>query len=168
MKWTFLVAMVVLCSLLQDSSAGVIKRQAKSRHVRSAPLRNPHTHQRIRELAVHAQNRDNDTETRLMPPSNHSENQTNLYICCLHANILDFYQRNILTTKDAYPHLAAVRADLHRISTDLKKKGCAINHVKDHAHSKRFREEFFKLGKLGENKAIGEIDILFDYLSRFC
>ncbi|XP_035257453.1 interleukin-22-like [Anguilla rostrata] len=163
MKWTVLVAVTVLCCLWRDAGAGVIKQ-----HPKSAPLRNPHTHQRVRELAQHAQNLDNDTDTRLMPPANHSDSQTNLYICCLHANILDFYLLNILTTQEVYPHLASVRAELHRVSRDLERRGCSINHVKDHEHSKRFKEEFFKLGKKGETKAIGEIDILFDYLSRYC
>ncbi|KAJ8402432.1 hypothetical protein AAFF_G00369210 [Aldrovandia affinis] len=168
MKWTVLVAVMVLCCLQQDASAGVIKQHPKIRYARSAPLRNIHTHKHVKVLAEHAQNLDNDTDTRLMPPANHSENQTNLYICCLHANILDFYLWNILTTTEIYPHLTSVRVNLHRVSRDLKGRGCPIKHVDDHGHSKRFKEVFLKMGKKGENKAIGEIDILFDYLSRYC
>ncbi|KAJ8250015.1 hypothetical protein COCON_G00232310 [Conger conger] len=169
MKWTVLViAVTVLCCMQQDASAGVMKNHQKRHHAASAPLRSSDTHQRVKELAMHAQNLDDDTDIRLMPPTNHTDNQTNLYICCLHVNILDFYLRNILTTTETYPHLSSLRSDLHRVSRDLKQKGCSVNHVKDHEHSKRFKEEFFKLGKHGETKAFGEIDILFDYLSRYC
>ncbi|KAJ8402430.1 hypothetical protein AAFF_G00369190 [Aldrovandia affinis] len=108
----------------QDASAGVIKQHPKIRYARSAPLTNIHTHKHVKVLAEHAQNLDNDTDTRLMPPANHSENQTNLYICCLHANILDFYLWNILTTTEIYPHLTSVRVNLHRVSRDLKGRGC--------------------------------------------
>lgn len=53
MKWTILVAVTVLYCLPQDASAGVIKQHPKSHHGHSAPLRNPHTHQHVRELARH-------------------------------------------------------------------------------------------------------------------
>lgn len=47
-----------------------------------------------------------------------------LFVCCLHANILDFYLGNVLNTEEKFPDLATVKTDLDRISRDLTAKGC--------------------------------------------
>ncbi|XP_018611365.1 interleukin-22 [Scleropages formosus] len=160
--------LLALSVLPRESAAGVIERRVKAGQVRSAPLDNPGTSQRVRELAWAAQQLDDDHEIRLIPSERNIIDKTNLYICCLHANILDFYLGNILQTEEKFPHLSTVTIDLARISRDLSEKGCSIKHVNEHEHSRSFTEQFHKLGKKGQTKAIGEIDILFDYLSKFC
>uniref|UniRef100_A0A8C9WKJ8 Uncharacterized protein n=1 Tax=Scleropages formosus TaxID=113540 RepID=A0A8C9WKJ8_SCLFO len=156
--------LLALSVLPRESAAGVIERRVKAGQVRSAPLDNPGTSQRVRELAW-AVSTDTDTGT---DTGKARALRRNLYICCLHANILDFYLGNILQTEEKFPHLSTVTIDLARISRDLSEKGCVSTHVNEHEHSRSFTEQFHKLGKKGQTKAIGEIDILFDYLSKFC
>ncbi|MFT7805475.1 interleukin-22 [Arapaima gigas] len=168
MKRIFLLTTMVFCSLQGNSAVGVIKHRNRARPgVRSPPLENVLTLQRVRNLAQAAQQLDDDTETRLIPAAQFAK-KTNLFVCCLHANILDFYLWNLLTTEDRYPDLDKVRTELARVSRDLSQEGCSVVHVSDHDYSRKFREGFHQMGKPAVNKAMGEIDILFDSLSIFC
>uniref|UniRef100_A0A8C9WCA0 Uncharacterized protein n=1 Tax=Scleropages formosus TaxID=113540 RepID=A0A8C9WCA0_SCLFO len=119
--------------------------------------------------ALQAQELDEDTETRLIPSVRHDK-KTNLYVCCLHANILDFYLWNVLTTEDRYPDLDTVRTELARVSRDLSLQGCVSWAVRLPPVPRQTGEpgERRAMGRTAVNKAIGEIDILFDSLSIFC
>ncbi|MEQ2162861.1 hypothetical protein GOODEAATRI_024279 [Goodea atripinnis] len=119
---------------------------------RSPPLKDPKTHQAVREMSQHvgAQRKEleEDTSIRLMPRP--SADQNHMEICCLHANILNFYLNNILHKySDEHPSMHQLKTDLHRVSEDLQDQGCME-------------------GVRGINKAVGEIDILFTYLHDYC
>uniref|UniRef100_A0A3B3QJT2 Interleukin 22 n=1 Tax=Paramormyrops kingsleyae TaxID=1676925 RepID=A0A3B3QJT2_9TELE len=166
MKYIVVLAVMLLAGR-SDSAPSHPRGKQKSEH-RSPPLDNHSTFQRISEIAKTAQEMDDDHETRLIQSEKHYRNETDLFVCCLHANILDFYLGNVLNTEEKFPDLATVKTDLDRISRDLTVKGCSIKHVNDHGHSNKFKESFHKMGKRAQTKAMGEIDILFDFLAKFC
>uniref|UniRef100_A0A3B4AUA0 Interleukin 22 n=1 Tax=Periophthalmus magnuspinnatus TaxID=409849 RepID=A0A3B4AUA0_9GOBI len=138
----------------------------------SPPLRNPETYKAVNKVSQHVSvlflhskfQWQEDVVCALYLRTSHYFDH--LKICCLHANILDFYLRNILPRHDnKHPHMHRVRTDLQRVSEDLKTQGCNVTHYHDHRHAVQFRK---KLAEQGINKAVGEINILFSYLQDFC
>uniref|UniRef100_A0A8C5FDQ0 Uncharacterized LOC115542477 n=1 Tax=Gadus morhua TaxID=8049 RepID=A0A8C5FDQ0_GADMO len=124
-------------------------------------------------LVFQAQNPETRDETSLRLISRVSPNQTldqNAEICCLHANILDFYLLNVLQSSDSFhPAMPRLKTDLRRISQDLSHNGCNVTHYQDHQNAVEFREKLITMqGQRGITKAIGEINILFTYLGDFC
>uniref|UniRef100_A0A8C6U5L9 Interleukin 22 n=1 Tax=Neogobius melanostomus TaxID=47308 RepID=A0A8C6U5L9_9GOBI len=130
----------------------------------SRPLRNPETYNAVNKVSQHAQDKSID-DTRIILQNYLNQNPKfaldHLKICCLHANILDFYLHNILPRHDnKHRTMNRVRNDLQRISEDLETHGCVSIFIRLH------------LAPMGEeqgiNKAVGEINILFSCLQDFC
>ncbi|CAL8236457.1 unnamed protein product [Arctogadus glacialis] len=153
--------------------AWLLCSQHSSARPMSKVLHNPDAYQAAHDISRKAQRLEAGEESNLRLISRVSPNQTlaqNAEICCLHANILDFYLLNVLQSSDSFhPAMPRLRTDLRRISQDLSHHGCNVTHYHDHQNAVEFREKLITMqGQRGITKAIGEIDILFTYLGDFC
>uniref|UniRef100_A0A3P9CVG7 Interleukin 22 n=1 Tax=Maylandia zebra TaxID=106582 RepID=A0A3P9CVG7_9CICH len=135
----------------------------------SPVLRHPQTYRDVGQVSEHVSNdEEDDTSMRVIPRVNTKDHH--LEICCLHANILDYYLTNILHhTNNDHAQMHRLKTNLHRISTDLQAHGCNVTQYHDHKNAVDFRTKLEKMEKMkGITKAISELDILFSYLQDYC
>ncbi|XP_076732146.1 uncharacterized protein LOC143413257 [Maylandia zebra] len=140
----------------------------------SPVLRHPQTYRDVGQVSEHYQriqpkdDEEDDTSMRVIPRVNTKDHH--LEICCLHANILDYYLTNILHhTNNDHAQMHRLKTNLHRISTDLQAHGCNVTQYHDHKNAVDFRTKLEKMEKMkGITKAISELDILFSYLQDYC
>ncbi|TNM91503.1 interleukin-22 [Takifugu flavidus] len=161
------VALLALSLLIGWSEQAAVQHLHRAL---SPPLVDEGTYVAVEEVAKQAQREQDDPSVRLLPNIKPNQETRDLEICCIHANILDFYLNNVLphhSSNNAHAH--RLQTDLSRISRDLETHGCSINRYRDHQHAEEFSRRFFALdGRHRLNKALGEIDILFSYLQDYC
>ncbi|XP_063068003.1 interleukin-22 [Engraulis encrasicolus] len=166
MKALLSFALVLMCSVAWGDAASIIPPK---HHRRPKPLDNSVTWNNLMVVAKHAQAKDKDHETRLIPVISEEKLKDN-DTCCMNANILDYYLRNVLTTEgEHHKRLPAVKQDLHRVKRDLENHAsCDPQKYDENEYNQKFRKNYRAAGTDAPNKAIGEMDILFHYLFESC
>ncbi|XP_041936017.1 interleukin-22 [Alosa sapidissima] len=165
---SFLVLAFVVCCAVWGDTASLLTRH---KHC-SQPLDNSATWNNIIDVAQHAQGLDKNHMTRILPKMPEKEFKEN-DSCCVHANILDYYLKNVLTdalpTNDHHSRLPIVKEELHRVRRDLvTNANCDLNKYDVYKYNKTFRKNFLATGVDATIKAISEMDILFHYLYESC
>ncbi|XP_061438728.1 interleukin-22 [Rhineura floridana] len=111
---------------------------------------------------------DKDTENRFVGQPlymNIKENDR----CYLMKRVTDIVLTDVLSElKNKYPSVQEVATFLAHLN--MKLSGCKPLGDKEHIESnlKQMKDKLDQLGENGKNKAVGELDLLFDYLENAC
>ncbi|XP_034169136.1 interleukin-22 [Pangasianodon hypophthalmus] len=168
MNCAVLAVLAVLCCCC------ALRADARPARLRSRPLDNSETWNNVMVMAKHAQAQDRDHETRLIPVIS-SDKLKDGDVCCVNVKILDYYLRHILDSQARehhYPRLHLVKPDLVRVARDLEphcnSKQVDLEHLQTFTQNLKRAGEMYKNNTKAQNKAIGELDILFHYLYESC
>ncbi|NWW50496.1 IL22 protein, partial [Pedionomus torquatus] len=120
-------------------------------------------------LAKMARVSDEDTDNRLIGQQiyiNIKENNR----CYLMKRIVEIVVKDVLLTeaKDRYPYVEEVAQFLASLTSELSR--CKFSGHREHIEKnlEEMKSKMKQLGENGKNKAIGELDLLFDYLENAC
>ncbi|NWR57714.1 IL22 protein, partial [Bucorvus abyssinicus] len=137
--------------------------------LRKVNFQQPYIRNRTYTLAKMARVSDQDTDNRLIGQQlyvNIKENNR----CYMMKRIAEIVVKDVLLTeaKDKYPYAEEVAHFLASLTSELSR--CKFSGNREHIE-KNLEEMKSKMKQLGENgktKAIGELDLLFDYIENAC
>ncbi|NXM16538.1 IL22 protein, partial [Ploceus nigricollis] len=116
---------------------------------------------------VHAS--DKDTDNRLIGQQlfvNIRENNR----CYMMKRVVELVVKDVLLTevKNQYPYVEEVAQFLASLTSELS--GCQFSGKRDHIEKnlEQMKNKMEQLGENGKTKAIGELDLLFDYMENAC
>ncbi|NXR18771.1 interleukin-22 [Cinclus cinclus] len=120
-------------------------------------------------LAKMASASDKDTDNRLIGQQlfvNIRENNR----CYLMKRVVEFVIKDVLLTevKNQYPYVEEVAQFLASLTSELR--SCQFSGKREHIEKnlEQMKNKMEQLGENGKTKAIGELDLLFDYMENAC
>ncbi|PKU48556.1 interleukin-22 [Limosa lapponica baueri] len=160
---------LLLTSPLPPKGAGLASSAHHTCRLSKTNFQQPYIRNRTYTLAKMARVSDKDTDNRLIGQQiyvNVKENNR----CYMMKRIVDIVVEDVLLTKvkDQYPYVEEVAQFLKSLTSELR--SCKSSGHREHIE-KNLEEMKSKMKQLGENgktKAIGELDLLFDYLENAC
>ncbi|XP_014819031.1 PREDICTED: interleukin-22 [Calidris pugnax] len=160
---------LLLTSPLPPKGAGLASTTHQSCRLRKTNFQQHYIRNRTYTLAKMARVSDEDTDNRLIGQQiyvNVKENNR----CYMMKRIAEIVVKDVLLTevKHQYPYVEEVAQFLASLTSELSR--CKFSGHREHIE-KNLEEMKSKMKQLGENgktKAIGELDLLFDYLENAC
>ncbi|KAM4784328.1 interleukin-22 [Cyanocitta cristata] len=168
--WVFFCCCCCLPLLLTSSLP--LKGASTAHHacrLRKINFQQPYIRNRTYTLAKTASASDKDTDNRLIGQQlfvNIRENNR----CYLMKRVVEFVVKDVLLTevKYQYPYVEEVAQFLASLSSELS--SCKFSGQKEHIEKnlEQMKKKMEQLGENGKTKAIGELDLLFDYMENAC
>ncbi|XP_009575597.1 PREDICTED: interleukin-22 [Fulmarus glacialis] len=160
---------LLLTSPVPLKGAGLASPAHHACRLRQINFQQPYIRNRTYTLAKMARVLDQDTDNRLIGQQlylNIKENNR----CYMMKRIVEIVVKDVLLTeaKDQYPYVEEVAQFLASLTSELSR--CKFSGHREHIE-KNLEEMKSKMKQLGENgktKAIGELDLLFDYIENAC
>ncbi|KFO70102.1 Interleukin-22 [Cuculus canorus] len=160
---------LLLTSPLPPKGPGLASTAHHTCRLRKINFQQPYIRNRTYTLAKMVQVSDHDTDNRLIGQQlyvNVRENNR----CYLMKRIAELVVKDVLltTAKDRYPYVEEVAQFLASLTLEMSR--CKFSGHREHIE-KNLEEMKNKMKQLGENgkiKAIGELDLLFDYMENAC
>ncbi|NWY08706.1 IL22 protein, partial [Aphelocoma coerulescens] len=168
--WVFFCCCCCLPLLLTSSLP--LKGASTAHHacrLRKINFQQPYIRNRTYTLAKTASASDKDTDNRLIGQQlfvNIRENNR----CYLMKRVVEFVVKDVLLTevKYQYPYVEEVAQFLASLTSELS--SCKFSGQKEHIEKnlEQMKKKMEQLGENGKTKAIGELDLLFDYMENTC
>ncbi|KAF1404306.1 Interleukin-22, partial [Spheniscus magellanicus] len=160
---------LLLTSPLPPKGAGLASTAHHACRLRKINFQQPYIRNRTYTLAKMARVSDQDTDNRLIGQQLYVNVKENNH-CYMMKRVVETVVKDVLLTeaKDQYPYVAEVAQFLASLNSELSR--CKSSGLRDHIE-KNLEEMKSKMKQLGENgktKAIGELDLLFDYIENAC
>ncbi|NXA33674.1 IL22 protein, partial [Eudromia elegans] len=129
----------------------------------------PYMRNRTYTLAAMARASDQDTDNRFIGQQlyvNIHENNR----CYMMKRVMEIIVKDVLLSeaRDQYPYTREVAQFLASLTSELSR--CKFSGHKEHIEKnlEEMTSKMRKLGVNGKNKAIGELNLLFDYVEKAC
>ncbi|NXV02823.1 IL22 protein, partial [Cettia cetti] len=168
--WLFFCCCCCLPLLLTSSLP--LKGTSAAHHacrLRKINFQQPYIRNRTYTLAKTASASDKDTDNRLIGQQlfvNIKENNR----CYLMKSVVEFVVKDVLLTeiKNQYPYVEEVAQFLASLTSELS--SCQFSGKGEHIEKnlEQLKNKMEQLGENGKTKAIGELDLLFDYMENAC
>ncbi|XP_066040676.1 interleukin-22 [Chamaea fasciata] len=168
--WIFFCCCCCLPLLLTSSLP--LKGASTAHHacrLRKINFQQPYIRNRTYTLAKTASASDKDTDNRLIGQqlfANIRENNR----CYLMKRVVEFVVKDVLLTeaKNQYPYVEEVAQFLASLTSELS--SCQFSGKREHIEKnlEQMKNKMEQLGENGKTKAIGELDLLFDYMENAC
>ncbi|NWW67445.1 IL22 protein, partial [Ifrita kowaldi] len=160
------------CLPLLFTSCLPLKGASSAHHacrLRKINFQQPYIRNRTYTLAKTASASDKDTDNRLIGQQlfvNIRENNR----CYLMKRVVEFVVKDVLLTevKNQYAYVDEVAQFLASLTSELS--SCKFSGQKEHIEKnlEQMKNKMEQLGENGKTKAIGELDLLFDYMENAC
>ncbi|NXH34003.1 IL22 protein, partial [Myiagra hebetior] len=168
--WVFFCCCCCLPLLL--TSPLPLKGASTAHHacrLRKINFQQPYIRNRTYTLAKTVHASDKDTDNRLIGQQlfvNIRENNR----CYLMKKVVELVVKDVLLTevKNQYPYVEEVAQFLASLTSELST--CKLSAQKEHIEKnlEQMKNKMEQLGENGKTKAIGELDLLFDYMENAC
>ncbi|NWT79155.1 IL22 protein, partial [Lanius ludovicianus] len=168
--WVFFCCCCCLPLLL--TSCLPLKGASTAHHacrLRKINFQQPYIRNRTYTLAKTVHASDKDTDNRLIGQQlfvNIRENNR----CYLMKRVVEFVVKDVLLTevKYQYPYVEEVAQFFASLTSELS--SCKFSGQKEHIEKnlEQMKNKMEQLGENGKTKALGELDLLFDYMEDAC
>nr|XP_006121664.1 interleukin-22 [Pelodiscus sinensis] len=172
LAWIFFccccLPLLLLALPMPPKRAGVAPASDSCR-LRKINFQQAYIRNRTYTLAKLARLSDQDTDNRLIGQQLYiNVQETNR--CYVMKKVVKIIVDEVLlpAPKNYYPHIHEVAQFLAALTTELS--GCKFSGHREHIERnlEQMRDKIKQLGQSGKNKAIGELDLLFDYMENAC
>ncbi|NWQ67482.1 IL22 protein, partial [Neopipo cinnamomea] len=167
--WVFFCCCCCLPLLLTSSLPLKGASAHRACRLRKINFQQPYIRNRTYTLAKMASASDKDTDNRLIGQQLYVNIKENNH-CYLMKRVVEIVVKDVLLTevKSQYPYVEEVAQFLASLTSELSK--CKFSGNREHIEKnlEQMKNKMEQLGENGKTKAVGELDLLFDYMENAC
>ncbi|PKK29976.1 interleukin-22 [Columba livia] len=160
---------LLLSSPLPLRGPGLASTAHHACRLRKINFQQPYIRNRTYTLAKMARVSDQDTDNRLIGQQLYANVKENNR-CYMMKRIVEIVVTDVLLTKvkDQYPYVEEVAHFFASLNSELSR--CKFSGNREHIERnlEELKSKMKQLGENGKTKAIGELDLLFDYTENAC